>query len=268
MFQEYKRLAKAAFVAAATTSLAVGLTAGTASAAPNLSNLPESSTSFQRTFQPYFDYDSDGCLPAAAIDLWGNLNGGLNPSGSIGGGCRTDHLGNANTYARAKCNNGWCGIIYTLYFEKDQADPTGISGLGHRHDWECVVVWVKQGAAQPSYISASRHGGFNTIPVDQAPMDGVHAKIVYHKDGASTHAFRFAKSGETAEAWPDGGWDHPALVSWDHYPASKDPSKNLQTIMNNSDWGNANFPLQDSKFNDTLNKGKPSGIAFDPYGAG
>ncbi|MFE1878718.1 hypothetical protein [Streptomyces diastatochromogenes] len=53
-----------------------------------------------------------------------------------------------------------------------------------------------------------------------------------------------------------------------HYPNSKDPSKNLQTIMNNSSWGNANFPLQDSKFNDTLNKAKPSGIPFEPYGAG
>ncbi|MFJ8113630.1 NPP1 family protein [Streptomyces sp. NPDC096132] len=39
----------------------------------------------------------------------------------------TDHLTNANTYARAKCNNGWCGIVYSLYFEQDQVYP----GIGH-----------------------------------------------------------------------------------------------------------------------------------------
>ncbi|MER6128757.1 NPP1 family protein [Streptomyces sp. NPDC001795] len=256
------RLGKAALVMGSVTALTVGV-AGSASAGPNLTNLPESATSFQKSFQPYFDYDNDGCFPAAAIDMWGNLNGGLRPTGSLGGGCRTDHLGNANTYSRAKCNNGWCGIIYTLYFEKDEASP----GIGHRHDWECAVVWVKQGASKPSYLSASRHGGFSTHPVNEVPMDstGAHVEIVYHKDGASTHAFRFAKWGETPEAWGNGGWDHPALVSWDHYPASKDPSKNLQTIMNNSSWGNANFPLQDAKFDDHLNKAKPSGIPFNPY---
>ncbi|SOD85078.1 NPP1 family protein [Streptomyces sp. Ag109_G2-15] len=155
---------RSALVAVSAAALTLALT-GSASAGPNLTNLPESATSFQKAFQPYFDYDSDGCFPATAIDMWGNLNGGLKPTGSLGGGCRTDHLGNANTYSRAKCNNGWCGIIYALYFEKDQADPSGSGIGGHRG-------------------------------------------------------------------------------------------------------GHANFPIQDSKFNDTLNKAKPSGIPFNPYGAG
>lgn len=254
------RLAKAALVFGSVAALTVGL-AGSASAAPNLKPLPESPTAFQKAFQPYFDYDSDGCFPASAMDQWGNVNGGLKPTGAVGGGCRTDHLGNANTYSRAKCNNGWCGIMYALYFEKDQASP----GIGHRHDWEDVVVWVKQGADKPSYVSASRHGDYSTHPVNEVPMDGVHAKIVYHKDGISTHAFRFAKWGERAEAWGDGGWDKPALVSWDHFPKSNDPKKNLQKIFNDQGWGDANCSVQDSKFKNQLNKAKPGGIPFNPY---
>jgi hypothetical protein len=88
---------------------------------------------------------------------------------------------------------------------------------------------------------------------------------LYHKDGGSTHAMRFAKWGEVPEAWPDQGWDHPALVSWGSYPKSNDPSKDLQDIMNGSSWGNANFPLQDGKFDDTLNRAEPTGIPFDAY---
>ncbi|MFE2071216.1 NPP1 family protein [Streptomyces sp. NPDC059467] len=42
-------------------------------------------------------------------------------------------------------------------------------------------------------------------------------------------------------------------------------ASNLRDILNASDWGNANFPLQDAKFDDHLNKAKPSAITFDAY---
>ena len=45
----------------------------------------------------------------------------LDDSGPVTGQCRSGHLGKANTYSRVKCNNGWCGIVYTLYFEKDMS---------------------------------------------------------------------------------------------------------------------------------------------------
>lgn len=32
-------------------------------------------------------------------------------------------LDNTNGYSRYTCNNSWCGIVYALYFEKDQALP-------------------------------------------------------------------------------------------------------------------------------------------------
>ena len=115
----------------------------------------------QKTFQPYFDYDGNSCFPVAAIDSGGNLNGGLDDSGAVTGQCRSNHLGKANTYSRSKCNNGWCAISYALYFEKDMS-CANCTLTSHRHDWEGVVAWVRQGAGTPDYVSVSRHGGYET----------------------------------------------------------------------------------------------------------
>jgi hypothetical protein len=261
------RLTRVALVAASAAALTIGLT-GSAHASV-LTPLPESTTTFQKTFQPVFDYDADGCLPVAAIDINGNLNGGLDDSGSVTGQCRTGHLGNANTYSRAKCNNGWCGIIYTLYFEKDMScfDCTATS---HRHDWESAVIWVRQGSGTPSYASVSHHGDYTTTQFSAVPRDGVRLKVVYHKDDIYTHVFRFAGAGEVAEAWGDGGWDFPRLVTWTKFPAGNN-GVNLQTRMQNATWGDANFPLKDGRFELELSRAKKqaaAGIPFDPYGAG
>ena len=167
-----------------------------------LQPLPANATSFQRTFQPYVDYDGDGCLPVAAIDDSGRLNGWLDDSGPVTGQCRSGHLGQANTYSRAECNNGWCAIAYALYFEKDMSCAGG-TATSHRHDWEGVVAWVPQGSGTPSYISVSRHGQYETKRwSDISEKSGSRVKAVYHKDGASTHVMRFAKSGEQAD--PNG----------------------------------------------------------------
>ncbi len=64
-----------------------------------LTPLPGNATEFQWSYLPYFDYDTDGCLPVAAIDNSGKLNGGLDDSGPVTGQCRSNHLGKANTYA-------------------------------------------------------------------------------------------------------------------------------------------------------------------------
>ena len=259
------RLGRAAFVAGTAAALAIGTT-GSAHAAV-LNPLNESTTSFQKTFQPVFDYDTNGCLPATAIDSSGRLNGGLDDSGSITGQCRDGHLGKAQTYSRVKCNNGWCGIIYTLYFEKDMSCDN-CTATSHRHDWEAAVIWVRQGSATPSYASVSAHGEYTTQSWGSFPTDGVRVKVVYHK-GANvwdTHSFRFAKWGEVAEAWGDGGWDFPRLVSWNSYPGGSNTwTQSLQDQMNKHDWGQANFPLRDDRFNEELNRSKPSAIPFNPW---
>ncbi|MET9966993.1 NPP1 family protein [Streptomyces sp. NPDC006356] len=265
------RLGKAAVVAGGVAALTVGLT-GSANAAL-LTPFPYmgASSPKQEMFQPLFDYDADGCYPAAAVDASGRLNGGLNPSGSLGGGCKSNHLTHANTYSRAKCDkgSGWCGIVYTLYFEKDQGNA-GPVAAGHRHDFEAAVVWYHGSDQWPSYVSVSAHGNYTTKRFNDVEREGKRFKVVYHKEDSGwagsfgTHAFRFAKAGERAEAHSNGGWDRPALVPYD---TLRNKNRTAWNALEGSSWGKANFPLQDKgdRFRNTLNKAKPSGISFNAW---
>lgn len=114
-------------------------------------------------------------------------------------------------------------------------------------------MFQKRGEERPRYVSASRHGGYSTHPINEVPMDGNRVKIVYHKDGASTHAFRFAKWGETPEAWPSGIWDRPSLVTMERMA---DAPRNA---LWNSKWGKANFPLT-GNLKSNINKARPSAV--------
>jgi hypothetical protein len=241
-----RKFTKAALVALSASALTVSLT-GSAQAAV-LTPLGEKAGTFQLKYMPEFDYDSDSCLPVAAVDASGRLNGGLNNSGSITGACRHPHVG--QTYSQAWCKNGWCAYVYALYFEKDQT-LNGADAFGHRHDWESVVVFQKQGEERPRYLAASRHGGYSTHPINEVPMNGNHVQIVYHKDGASTHAFRFAKWGERPEA--NSYWERPALVD---VPSMDDAPRNA---IWNSTWGKANFPLT-GNLQSNINKARPAEV--------
>ncbi|GAA3838563.1 MULTISPECIES: NPP1 family protein [Amycolatopsis] len=217
--------------------------------------LPASYAAEDGKWQPAFDYDGDGCYPTPAIGPDGTLNPGLNNSGALNGNCHDQSdLDNTNSYSRSKCNNGWCAYVYDLYFEKDQAVP-GIDCCGHRHDIEHVVVWVQGGQAE--YVSVSAHGEYSTYPRAQVGWDGTHAKVVYHKDGASTHCFRLAGMTETPENHY-GTWQYPDLVSWDNYPAG------IRDRLMGADFGSASFAIKDSAFASNLTKAKPAGIPFDP----
>ncbi|MFJ2443576.1 NPP1 family protein [Streptomyces sp. NPDC087658] len=244
------RVRKVSFVVGSAVALIVALP-GSAFAAPP-QKLPGNASALEQTYQPAFDYDTDGCYPTPAIGPDGMLNGGLNPSGAPQAECRdASDLDNTNGYARSKCNNGWCAVMYGLYFEKDQATIGG-----HRHDWEHVVVWVQNNQAQ--YVSTSAHGGFTVHTRDQIRWDGSHAKVVYHKDGVSTHAFRAAGSNDEPPENHYGVWQYPTLVGWDGYPAG------LRDKLSQANFGSANFGLKDGSFNSHLAKAKPAGIPFDP----
>ncbi|MET8829324.1 NPP1 family protein [Streptomyces sp. NPDC004610] len=227
----------------------------TAQAAPP-AGLPGSADGFEQTFQPAYDYDTDGCYPTPAIGADGTVNPGLNPTGALGGQCRDSwDLDNTNGYSRYKCNNGWCGIVYALYFEKDQALP-GVSLGGHRHDWEHVVVWVQDD--QVKYVSTSNHGTFTVHNASAIRFDATHPKIVYHKDGISTHCFRAATANDEPPENHKGAWQYPALVGWNGYPSG------IRDTLASYTFGSANFGLKDSSFASHLSSAKPAGIAFDP----
>lgn len=219
--------------------------------------LPSSVSEPDGKWQPAFDYDGDGCYPTPAIGPDGTIAPGLNNSGALNGNCHDQSdLDNTNSYARAKCNNDWCAYLYDLYFEKDQA-VAGVDCCGHRHDLEHVVVWVNQDQAQ--FVSVSAHGDYSTHPRDQVAWDGTHAKVIYHKDGASTHCFRLASMDEQPENHY-GTWQYPALVSWNNFPPG------IRDTLTSADFGSASLAIKDGAFEDNLNKAKPDGIPFDPFG--
>jgi hypothetical protein len=222
-----------------------------------LQSLPQNADGLEQTFSPAYDYDGDGCYATAAIGLDGTLNPGLKPGGDVNGHCHDlPELANSNTYSREKCNNGWCAVVYASYFEKDQA-TLGPAAIGHRHDWEHVVVWIQNNQVQ--YVSTSQHSGWKWYPSSEVRFDGTHPKVVYAKDGASTHFFRLANKNDDPPENVTGGWFYPRLVGWNGYPAG------LRDKLMTADFGEATIKITDSTFDDALHNSEPSGIPFDPY---
>lgn len=217
------------------------------------------------TITPLFDYDGDGCLPSAGISRTGAQNAGLRPTGTLGGDCRSsDFMALSNTYHRYACltrssSNStfspttYCGHSFAVYMLKDQT----IAGIesGHRHDWEKVMVWTTNGTATHGTYSA--HASGRTAAASAIPQENGHMKFVYHKDGWSTHAIRFAGRDEVPEN-PTGQWVTPTIVSW--YTMTSDDVSNayLREKLNAYNYGSATFPQTDGNFVGRLNALKPS----------
>lgn len=210
------------------------------------------------SISPVFDFDTDGCLPSAGVSRTGQKNGGLKSTGSLGGSCRSsDFLNGSNTFHRYAClnaaGNTHCGHVYALYFEKDQL-LAGIES-GHRHDWEFAVNFTTNGTI--THGSFSSHGDVVTTAVAGLPFENGHLKIVYHKDGAGTHVFRFAMANEIAEN-AYGYWVTPEIVSWYHFTGDGISNLTLRNALNGFDYGGANMPVTDSHFLSNLNEAKPA----------
>lgn len=217
--------------------------------------LPESAPLSNLTWQPALDYDTDGCYPTPAIGPDGTLNPGVKNGGTLNGECRSESdLDNTNAYSRSKCNHGWCAYMYGLYFEKDTA-TAGVDCCGHRHDLEHIVIWVNNNRVQ--YVSVSTHTTYQTYDRSKIAFEGTHAKVVYHKDGRTTHCFRKASFNEEPENH-DGTWQYPSLVGWNNFPPG------IRDKLTQADFGTAVLALKDGLFEQNLAKAMPSGIAFDP----
>ncbi|MEV7000921.1 NPP1 family protein [Streptomyces sp. NPDC093982] len=253
--RKLRSLAKVALGGLGAMTLVVALPA---SAHANvLTLLPQNADGLEQTFSPAYDYDGDGCYATAAIGADGTLNPGLKLGGDVNGNCHDyAQLANANTYSRAKCNNGWCAVMYASYFEKDQI-TLGPAALGHTHDWEHVIVWISNNQAE--YVSVSQHNTYQLAARSAIRFDGTHPKIVYHKDGVSSHCFRFANTNDEPTENATGTWFFPRLVGWEGYPAG------YRDKLMSADFGSATIKIDDGDFQWALDYAKPSGIPFDAY---
>jgi hypothetical protein len=210
-----------------------------------------------RANYPVFDFDTDGCLPSAGISRLGQQNGGLKPTGSITGGCRSSSfLETSNTLHRHACvrsgGDVYCGHFYALYFLKDQV--TALGG-GHRHDWEHAAIWTKNGVVTHGGYSA--HGKLYNQEIGTLDQQDGHMKIVYHKDGALTHCMRFAKSGEVAEN-AYGRFVTPNIISWQVLWGDGLSNAQMRAKLDVFDYGSGVIPMRDDNFLGNLNTYKPA----------
>ncbi|KAL0941477.1 uncharacterized protein CTRU02_204240 [Colletotrichum truncatum] len=212
--------------------------------------LPKNADKRYLAFQPSLDFKTDGCYNWPAIDKKGVLSAGLPAGeGSPSGQCRlASDLDNNNVYARRRCNRGWCAYMYAYYFPKDAAHVIG--SIGHRHDWEHVIVWTKSdvGAGgvyeneQVKYVAASAHGGYDVRAVSDVRMDGTHPKIVYWQSLFNTHSFRFARPTDEKLQNHKKVWFRGDLVSWDGFPSG------VRNKLLNANFGSAHLALKDEDF--------------------
>ena len=117
---------------------------------------------------------------------------------------------------------------------------------GHRHDWEHIVVFVQGDEAK--VVAASAHGDYDTKDAADARWEGTHAKIVYHKDGGSTHAFRFANPSDDKIENHKGVWFRGALVGYE----TGFPSVGLRDTLMTHDFGHASIAIKDGGFKRNL----------------
>ncbi|KAH7305799.1 secreted protein [Stachybotrys elegans] len=223
-----------------------------------ISALPGSADEIDLRFQPLLDFDRDGCYNTAAIDSSGYTNPGLSATGTPEGRCRDPpQLQNSNVYSRRRCNNGYCAVMYEYYFEKDQAVRGSFLG-GHRHDWENIVVFSQGNSI--IRVAASCHGGYGDAS-NSFPASGTRPYLVYHKDGISTHCFRFANGDDIAGPENHFGQFYTSpLISWDRWP-----SVDLRNRMLAA-WSGGVGPKLDGEFGDNLRNAAGDGVpGFDPY---
>ncbi|KAK4208212.1 necrosis inducing protein-domain-containing protein [Rhypophila decipiens] len=222
--------------------------------------LPQRAPPNDIRYQPSLDFDTDGCYNVPAIGADGRIVEGLEHNFvSASSNCRDlSDLDNNNVYSRARCNNGWCVYLYDYYFEKDVAIPNFFDA-GHTHDWEHIAVWVKIDTGKAEYVAVSQHGGYEIKKASDVRWDGEHPKVVYHKDGASTHCFRFASAGDDKIENHKGVWFRGALVGFNGFPDS-----GLRERLFGWDFGKATIAIKDGQFAGNLGRAKPSEISgFD-----
>ncbi|KAI7777824.1 npp1 domain [Diaporthe eres] len=182
-------------------------------------------------YKPYLKV-VNGCVPFPAVNAAGDTNAGLNPTGASNGGCSSS---TGQVYVRGTTSNGYYGLMYSWYMPKDSPSD----GLGHRHEWEGVIVWLKSAtstaASNIAAVCPSAHGDWNCATSGYT-LSGTKPLIEYKSTWPVNHQL-----GLTTAV----GGTQP-LIAWESLPtAARDA---LQTV----DFGAATVPFKDSTFSGNL----------------
>ncbi|KAF9690665.1 hypothetical protein EKO04_011440 [Ascochyta lentis] len=179
-------------------------------------------------YKPYLKV-FNGCIPFPAVDSAGNTGGGLATTGDSAGGCSSS---TGQVYARAGAYKGKYAIMYSWYMPKDSPS----SGLGHRHDWENIVVWLSAQSASATItgVAISAHGDYEKD--DSPPLQGTSPKIGYISYFPVNHQLI---------ATNDLGGQQP-LIAWESMTAA------ARTAIEKTDFGKATPSFRDSNFQSYL----------------
>ncbi|PIL33810.1 hypothetical protein GSI_04435 [Ganoderma sinense ZZ0214-1] len=182
-------------------------------------------------YKPHL-YVANGCVPFPAVDAEGNTSGGLEPTGDPSGDCSSS---TGQVYARAESFNNAFALMYSWYMPKDEP----ISGIGHRHDWECIVVWIDDpNKDEPTLlgVAASAHGDFAT---ETSPaVDGTSPLIEYVSFFPLDHQLTFTST--------EGG-EQPLIA----YESLTDAARDA---LETTDFGSAIVPFKNATFEGNLVK--------------
>ncbi|TGO47926.1 hypothetical protein BCON_0258g00050 [Botryotinia convoluta] len=183
------------------------------------------------TYQPYL-YVVNGCVPFPAVDASGNTGGGLAPTGSSNGDCSSS---TGQVYVRGAQSGSYYGIMYSWYMPKDEPS----TGIGHRHDWEGVIVWLSSSTATTAdnivAVCPSAHGGWD-CSTDGYSLSGTSPLIKYESIWPIDHSM-----GLTSTV----GGQQP-MIAWESLPTA------AQTALETTDFGSANVPFIPSAFANNL----------------
>ncbi|CAN8106576.1 unnamed protein product [Discula destructiva] len=183
----------------------------------------------------------DGCVPFPAVDAAGDTSAGLSPTGDSSGDCSSS---TGQVYARAETYGGYYCIMYSWFMPKDEPNLLeGTLGIGHRYDWENVVVVLSSESASATLVgmAASYHGDYNVCVGTACDkyLDGDHPLIQYYSaSGLLDHSLGFTTT---------VGGTQP-LIAWDELPTA------AQDGLTDKDWGDAIVPFLDSDFENYLSE--------------
>ncbi|KAJ5301654.1 hypothetical protein PENANT_c002G11523 [Penicillium antarcticum] len=187
----------------------------------------------------YLAYQPDlkvvnGCVPFPGVDAEGNTNAGLKPSGGSSSGCSSN---TGQIYVRASTSGDYYAVMYSWYFPKDEPS----TGIGHRHDWEGVIVWLKDSttisADNVVAVCPSAHGGWD-CSTNGFTLDGTVPLIKYESIWPVDHS-----CGLTTTV----GGTQP-LIAWESM------STVVQDALDTTDFGSANVPFNENNFANNLAK--------------
>ncbi|CZR61222.1 probable NPP1 domain protein [Phialocephala subalpina] len=183
------------------------------------------------TYQPYL-YVVNGCVPFPAVDAAGDTNAGLSPTGASDGDCSSS---TGQIYSRGTTYGDYYAIMYSWYMPKDEPSD----GLGHRHDWEGVIVFLTSEtsttAANIVAVCPSAHGDWD-CSTDGFTLSGTSPLIKYESIWPLDHS-----CGLTSTV----GGQQP-LIAWESLPTV------AQTALDDTDFGSAIVPFIDAHFETNL----------------